>query len=205
MFCLHHPRALLLVAALAGTMPTLLPAQTRSVTAELRKLLAADQDVPYPDNVPTDSAARVAFFTAEWNKHFKPRQDRVVAIVRDGLLRTGEDYFIAGTIFNHGMKPEDNLMAHSLLLVAAMKGYPDALWESAAALDNYLASIGKAQLFGTVYGEDRSIMGEPMTDALRREFCVPPVAKQKQLAEYLRTNRRRAFDREKVSCPPGKK
>jgi hypothetical protein len=86
-----------------------------------------------------------------------------------------------------------------------MKGYPDALWESAAALDNYLASTGKPPLFGTVYGEGRVVMGEPMTDALRREFCVPSAAKQKQLEEYLRTNRRRAFDREKVACPPGKR
>jgi hypothetical protein len=106
-------RAMVLAAAIAATAPEALYAQKSTVTAELRKLLDADQNVPYPDNVPTDSAARVAFFTAEWTKHFKPRQDRVVVIVRDGLLKTGEDYFIAGTIFNHGIKPEDNLMAHA--------------------------------------------------------------------------------------------
>ena len=147
----------------------------------------------------------VAFFTAEWNKYFKPRHDRVTEIIRDDQLRTADDFFIAGMIFNHGLKPEDNLIAHALLTVAAFKGHPDAKWASAAAMDNYLTSKGLPQLFGTVYGEKRELMGEPMTDALRREFCVPSVAKQKELAEYLRTNRRRLFDRDKVACPPGKK
>src|SRR6266480_3168751 len=99
--------------------------QEPPVTAELRRLLEQDQNEPYPANVPDDSAARVAFFTAEWNKHFKPRHDRVADIIRRGLLRTAEDYFIAGMIYNHGLKAEDNLLAHALLTVAAVKGHPD--------------------------------------------------------------------------------
>ena len=170
------------------------------VTAELRRILEADQTEPAPVNVPADSAERVAFFTALWNKHFKPRHDRVVEMISSGLLRTAEDYFIAGMILNHGITAEDNLVAHALLTIAAFKGHPDGRWGSAAALDNYLAMIGRPQLFGTVHGEGRQVMGAPMTDALRREFCVPSVAKQEVLASYLRQGRRGAFDREKVAC-----
>lgn len=174
--------------------------ETPTVTAELRELLEKDQSEPYPDNVPEDSAARVAFFTAEWNKHFKPRHDRVTELVRSGQLQSGEDYFIAGMIYNHGMLPEDNLLAHALLSVAAMKNHPDARWASAAALDNYLTSIGRPQLFGTVYGDHRALMGEPMTDALRAQFCVPSLARQQELAAYLKAGNRDGFDREKVDC-----
>lgn len=173
-----------------------------TVTAELRQLLEADQNVPYPDNVPEDSAARVAFFTAEWNKHFKPRHDRVTELVRSGRLRSAEDYYVAGMIYNHGIQPEDNLLAHALLTVAALRGHPDARWASAAALDNFLTSIGRPQLFGTVYGEGRTILGEPMTDALRSQFCVPSLAKQEELSTYLQNDQRERFDREKVECAP---
>ena len=190
----------LIMMCAALPRPTI--AQDSTITRELRRLLEADQNVPYPENVPADSAKRVAFFTAEWNKHFKPRHDRVTEIIRQGLLRSGEDYFIAGMIYNHGIKPEDNLVAHALLTIAAMKEYPEALRGSAAALDNYLTSICKPQLFGTVYGDPRVVMGEPMTDALRSQFCVPGMAKQRELAEYLRAGRRARFDREKVVCAP---
>src|SRR5207244_3061117 len=101
-------------------------AQPSPITAELRRIFEQDQNEPYPANVPDDSVARVAFFTAEWNKHFKPRQDRVTELVRQGRLRSGEDYSLAGMIFNHRIKPEHNPLTHALLTAAALKNYPDA-------------------------------------------------------------------------------
>jgi hypothetical protein len=195
-------RSVILLACFATTLFGAVPAAAQSspVTAELRKILDLDQNQLYPKNVPSDSAAMVAFFTAEWNKHFKPRQDRVAEIIRNDLLTSGEDFFIAGMIFNHGLKPEDNLIAHALLTVAAFKGHPDAKWASAAAMDNYLAGKGLPQLFGTVYGEKRDLTREPMTDALRAQFCVPSLAKQVELASLLKGGRRARFDREKVAC-----
>jgi hypothetical protein len=200
--------ALLVVVAAVACVPSASRtggAAESATTAELRRILEADQNEPYPEGVPSDSAARVAFFTALWNRHFKPRHDRVTAMIEQGLLTSAEDYFIAGMIMNHGITPEDNLIAHALLTVAALKGHPDGRWGSAAALDNFLSSIGRPQLFGTVYGEPRSVIGRPMTDALRFQFCVPPLAKQQELAEYLKRGNRQAFDREKVRCPePGR-
>jgi hypothetical protein len=172
-------------------------------TRELRGLFQADQNEPYPIGEPQDSAARVAFFTAHWNQHFKPRHDRVLALIQADRLVSGEDYFLAGMILNHGITAEDNLVAHALLTIAAIKGHPEARWASAAALDNYLAMKGEAQLFGTVYGGHRQVVAVPMTDALRRQFCVPAFATQPDLAALLVAGRRDEFDRRKVSCPRG--
>lgn len=123
---------------------------TNHVTRELRELYEADQNEPYPVGEPTDSAARVAFFTAHWNQHFKPRHDRVRALIESDRLVSGEDYFVAGMILNHGIAAEDN-----------------------------------------------------MTDALRRQFCVPGLAKQQELAALLQSERRDEFDRRTVACPRG--
>jgi hypothetical protein len=102
---------------------------------ELREILEADQNEPFPEGEPTDPAARVAFFTAHWTQHFKPRHHRVIELIAQGELASAEDYFIAGMILNHGITADDNLVAHALLTVAALKGHPEGRWASAAALD----------------------------------------------------------------------
>ena len=172
-----------------------------AVTRELRQILEADQNEPEPENAPSDPAQREAFFIALWTERFKPRHDRVITLIREGKLATAEDYYIAGMSLNHGIKPEDNLVAHALFSVAALKGHREARWGSAAALDNFLTSVRRPQLFGTVYGEGREVMGDPMTDALRREFCVPSVARQGELMKLIRSGDRDAFDRQKIDCP----
>jgi hypothetical protein len=174
-------------------------ASVSPVTTELRNILNADQSEPYPTGEPTDSAARVAFFRELWTERFKPRHDRVAELIRLDSLRSAEDYFVAGMIMNHGMEPEDNLLAHALLTVAAFKGHPDARWASAAAMDNYLTSIGKPQLYGTVYGDPRALL-PTMTDALRRQFCVPGVTEQGELALLRRNGNDAEFERRKIRC-----
>jgi hypothetical protein len=193
---------LILSAACARNLPRTNDVAVGPVTAELREILEADQNEPFPEGEPADSAARVAFFTAHWTKHFKPRHDRVIEMIAQGALASAEDYFIAGMILNHGITAEDNLVAHALLTVAALKGHPEGRWASAAALDNFLTMVGHTQLFGTVHGDGRQVLGTPMTDALRREFCVPSLGKQEVLADLLRRGRRGAFDRQKVDCAP---
>ena len=112
---------------------------------------------------------------------------------------------MAGTLVNHGIRTDDYLTAHVLFTVAALKGHQEARWASAASLDGYLAETGQPQLFGTVYasieeGWQRRVTREPMTDALRRELCVPSLEKQGRLAKYLQMGKRTEFDREKVDC-----
>jgi hypothetical protein len=179
------------------------------VTEELRALLEADQREPQdPAGVPSDPAERRVFYEALWQRTFGPRYQRALELVGSGALSSGEDYFMAGMLINHGIRTDDYLTAHVLFTVAALKGHPTARWASAAALDGYLDETGKPQLFGTVYasieeGWQRRVTGEPMTDALRRELCVPSLEKQGQLAKYLQAGKRAEFDREKVDCVSG--
>lgn len=191
---------LLLVWSCSPSEPQQGRGSNSSVTHELQRLWDADQNEPYPKNVPTDAHEREVFFTNLWNLNFKPRHDRVLEMVRQDRLSAAEDYYLAGMIINHGIKPEDNLLAHALFIVAAMKNHPEARWASAAALDNYLVSIDRAQLFGTVYGHPRRLMDQ-MTDPLRRQFCVPSTAQQQRLADLVRAGNGDAFDRQKIQCP----
>ena len=192
-----------------GCLAQVRPDHLAPVTEELRNIVAADQrEPPVPPGAPADRKALEQFYRDYWNRHFRPRHDRVLEFVQQGRLSSGEDFFLAGTIVNHSPDSADNLLAHALFSVAAFKGYRAARWASAAALDNYLVENGKPQLFGTIYGsfgeplKDRSnVMREPMTDAVRREFCVPSLAKQEELLEYLKDGNRSAFAREKAACP----
>lgn len=192
--------AVLVVTGCSKNSPAPATSST-AVTEELQQLYDADQNEPYPTNVPSDPKEKVAFFTALWTERFKPRYDRVLQLIREDRLSSADDYYIAGMIMNHGIKPEDNLLAHALFSVAAFKNHPDAKWASAAALDNYLAGIDKPQLFGTVYGEHRQVTTDLMTDPLRRQFCVPPLSEQQRLADLRRKGKSAAFDRGKIQCP----
>ena len=120
---------------------------------------------------------------------------------------SGEDYYYAAFIFQHGQKADDYLFAHILAVESIALGYSRAKWISAATLDWYLQQIGQKQVFGTQYqGEnlayylqhqhdsdvtekfkaltDQQTL-EPyasgiVPDVIRTEFCVPPLAVQQQ-------------------------
>ncbi len=117
----------------------------------------------------------------------KDRRERVHRLLDEGLVRTGEDFWHAAMIFQHGDKPEDYLMAHVLASVAMQKGNPNAPWLSAATLDRYLMSIKRSQIFGTQYlfRGDGGYTQEPMdstliSDALREVFEVPDAEARKE-------------------------
>jgi hypothetical protein len=115
------------------------------------------------------------------------RRSRTSKLLADGKLRTGEDYTRAAFIFQHGTTPDDFLFAHTLAMVAAAKGDEEALWIASATLDRYLQSTGKRQIFGTQIKEkaDHTATLEPynrelVSDALRRELSVKPIAVQEE-------------------------
>ncbi len=81
------------------------------------------------------------------------RLERVSQIVDEGLLRSGDDYYRAAMIFQHGARPEDYLTAHVLASIAGFKGHSWGSWLSAASLDLFLLSVGRPQILGTIYGE----------------------------------------------------
>lgn len=120
------------------------------------------------------------------------RRDATKKLLDSGALHTGDDFLYAAFVFQHGDKPQDYLLAHTLACIAVAKGQRDALWIASATLDRYLQKIGQPQIYGTQYtraNKDAPWTQEPydrtlISDALRKELAVPPAASQaKQLKQ----------------------
>ncbi|HEY6851223.1 MAG TPA: hypothetical protein VI320_34060 [Terracidiphilus sp.] len=139
-------------------------------------------------------------------KRDEARREQARTLLAQSAL-TGEDYFYAAYLFQHGESANDNLFAHILGAQAIALGYTRAKWNSAAALDRYLQKIGQKQVFGTQYvGENLAYylehqhdadviqkfkaLGDQQTlepyapqivpDTIRTKFCVPRLAAQQQ-------------------------
>ena len=115
------------------------------------------------------------------------RERRVKELYAADQLRTGPDYYNAAMILQHALTPDDFLLCHDLCVVAIGKGEPRAKWLAAASMDRFLVSIGRPQRFGTQYGAARpgfpirlSPVDATVTDRLRMELGVPPLAELKQ-------------------------
>ena len=145
-----------------------------------------------------DQAARANWATINWavvSPDDAIRRSQVAALLKKGALHTGADYFHAAFVFQHGQKPDDYLLAHTLAMVAVSKGRRDAIWIASATLDRYLMHIGQPQIYGTQFRSDK---GAPTTqepyardlisDALRAELGVPSLEAQEA--------QRAAFDKQ---------
>jgi hypothetical protein len=148
----------------------------------------------WPDNAEmarifeADQAARQNHAAIDWSvvgKEDALRRVQTKALVDAGELRSGTDFYHAAFIFQHGSTPDDFLMAHTLAVIAAARGRPDATWIGSATLDRYLQSIGQKQIYGTQF---QMPQGQPATqdpydrslvsDALREALGVPTLAAQ---------------------------
>jgi hypothetical protein len=113
------------------------------------------------------------------------RRERTKQLLDAGALRTGEDFYDAAFVFQHGEAPNDFLKAHLLAIIATAKGQSDALWIAAATLDKYLQETGKPQVLGTQFTrvEGGKFTQEPYdrtvaSDAMRKAIQVPSIAEQ---------------------------
>ena len=161
---------LLFVIAQPDTRPKPVPKNN----PELEKIFYADQTDIRPMGTPEERQAT--------EERARVHREHVAAIISHGALQTAEDYFRAAIIFQHSQAADDHLMAHVLANVAAFRGHTEARWLSAATLDAYLASTDKRQIFGTRYLKtgDRRMDSDFLDDAMRREYCVPPLAQQEK-------------------------
>lgn len=123
------------------------------------------------------------------------RRARTEELLGSGALQSGDDYYHAAFIFQHGAEPDDYLKAHLLATIAVARGRPDAVWIASATLDRYLQAIGKPQVLGTQYSTpaDGPTTQEPydralISDAMRKALHVPSIDEQEE--------RRRRYDRE---------
>ena len=125
-------------------------------------------------------------------EHDALRRTRLRDLIENGGLHTGTDFLKAAIIMQHGLHPDDYLLAHTLAVIAAAQGTPGGTWASAASLDRYLQAIGQRQIYGTQYllqahkewsqdPYDRTLISDP----LRACLDVPALPEQKRrLAAY---------------------
>ena len=160
-------------------------AQDRTTSSEMTAIFDADQ------------AAREKPATIDWKvvgAADQARRARTQALLDSGALDSGEDFYHAAYVFQHGDAPEDFLKAHALAVVAVARGKQDATWIAAATLDRYLQRIGQPQIYGTQFTHPpkRKWTQEPyrrdlLSDAIRKASGVPALAEQdKQREEWER-------------------
>jgi len=136
-----------------------------------------------------DQRVRQAYPNIDWtvvSKSDEARRAETMRLLREGALRSGEDFTWAAFVFQHGSTSDDYLLAHTLAIAAIRRGASDAIWIAAATLDRYLQSIQQPQIYGTQFQTAEGIpaMQEPynrtlIPDLLRRQLGVPDLAAQK--------------------------
>ena len=111
------------------------------------------------------------------------RRARTLELISQGRLTTGMDFKNAAFIMQHGNKPDDYLLAHSLAVAAMAKGETTAVWIASATLDRFVQSKGLAQIYGTQMSGGQpgaGVVREPfdsklIPDSLRVQLGVPPL------------------------------
>ena len=166
-----------------------------------------DADADWPSNLEMirifdqDQAARQDVTKIDWAivaREDEKRCQRTKQLLDAGKLRSGEDFVHAAFIYQHGGKPDDYLMAHTLATISAAKGWRNAAWIAAATLDRYLQNVGQRQIYGTQYQTPPGVgpTQEPydrilISDALRAAMGVPPLAEQEQRRKAMETKPKR--------------
>lgn len=135
-----------------------------------------------------DQAARENPGRIDWTRvapQDAQRRRRTRQLLDTGSLRSGDDFYHAAFIFQHGTEPGDYLLAHTLAMVAVARGRSDALWIASATLDRYLHAVGQPQIYGTQYKtpDGRNTTQEPyargmISDRLRQALGVQSQAEQ---------------------------
>lgn len=171
----------------------------------MQQLFAEDQA-----DVPTNAKGPLAPLSFnEYNKRVHARMQEIRARLAEGELKTGEDFYDAGFIFQHSSDSDGYLFAHVLAMEAVFRGYDRAKWLTATTLDRYLQMVKQPQIFGTQYSRDPKLPPlsgdsrvitfsgrtlEPyntqlLPDSVRLDFCVPALAQQKENLRIFETNK----------------
>ena len=144
--------------------------------AEMKRIFDEDQRV-------RESGIKTDF--AEAARTDPERREATRKLLSEGVLHTGQDFWEAAFVFQHGSTPDDYLLAHTLAIVALKKGNQDGAWIAAATLDRYLQSVNQPQIYGTQFrwpkGEattqdpyNRTLISDP----LREQLGVPSLVQQ---------------------------
>ncbi|OAN61573.1 hypothetical protein A7X12_23530 [Sphingomonas sp. TDK1] len=153
----------------------------RTTNAEMTAIFTADQAA-------RDNPAKIDWEALD--RADKERRARTQFLIEKGALDSGDDFYHAAYVFQHGDDPADFLKAHALAIVAVARGKSEATWIAAATLDRYLQNIGQPQIYGTQFRHPpkQKWTQEPyrrdlLPDAVRKASGVPPLEEQDKQRE----------------------
>jgi bifunctional DNase/RNase len=122
------------------------------------------------------------------------RLARVKELCQGNALREPKDCYYAAMILQHGVEPEDYLLAHELCVVAASRGVEQAKWLAAASEDRFLMAIGRKQRFGTQFTRNQAdqlwSLGEvdgELPDSIRLALNAPVLSDAQARAASMNT------------------
>lgn len=111
----------------------------------------------------------------------RERRRLVMEFLKAGKIQSGDDYYAAAMVFQHGESPSDYRIAHALsTLSASLSGAPsETSWLMAASWDRLMHSMGRPQWYGTQYVTDAKghqallpIDMKAVSDAERRRLRI---------------------------------
>lgn len=185
--------AVLSVAAVAASAFSRRVYANADATTELAKMFEQDQDdrTALEANPQPDQWAKIS-------THDKEHRDRVLELMHQDKFKSGDDYYYAAMIMQHGSDPKDFMLAHILAMAAAQRGSNPAVWLSAASLDRLMQSTGQPQVFGTQYfskANEHYTMREPIephliTDSVRKAFNVPTLMESTERLKELNSQKK---------------
>lgn len=119
------------------------------------------------------------------NKRGKERQDQTLFLLRQGLIKTSQDYLHAAYVFQHGWTVEDARLALSLAWLSASidPENEEAKWLTAGAWDRLMMRHNQPQWYATQFernpGETEwrlyKIQEGAVTDEQRKVMGAPSI------------------------------
>lgn len=117
----------------------------------------------------------------------KQRAIEVTQMLHEGQIKTAEDFYNAGLIFQHGSSAEEIKLAFSFATISARldPSHPAPKWLAAAALDRYMIWKKLPQWYGTQSqfvketGKTQlyPVLPGAVSDEERAEAHVPPLSR----------------------------
>jgi len=136
------------------------------------------------------------------------RQARVRQMLDSDLIKTGQDYFHAGMVYQHATDADGVQLAHELAMIGACLGSTDARWLAAASYDRFLMDLKRPQRFGTQYRSSETgamklyETSEGVTDAMRAALNTPSLQKAKDREEEVQAMLEELAKTMKAAEPP---
>jgi len=156
-----------------------------NISRELKSLHKEDQK----DRSGADINKLDKFDWVWLKKRDEKRLQRVNQIYKQGLITRPQDMYHTGMIYQHGGNSGRYKIAVELSEKGMKLGNKDCKWLYPRAIDRYRLSIGKAQIWGTIWDRDSDgkwILAKPFdekakTDEERKAMGINIEAKSKEL------------------------